>query len=253
MYRYVEQPISNGVLISSGAVPGQTQFRKFGYNASVGTSQTYIGGIGGTSPLRSTAAVPVRAFSSNAVDTSTGTGAQEIIVQGLDGSFVEIEETLSMNATSVTADSSQSFIRVHRSFVTQPGAYGGTNAGAITIETTGGTAFGLISSGSGQTQLTGYCVPAGKSLYIGIVSLSVSSVQAADVIWWQSPNANDVTAPFAGSQRIIQQYDGLAETPPPFLYEPPLSFPAYTDLWMTGEAGAGTASISAEYIGVLKG
>lgn len=251
MYRYVEQPISNGVLISSGAIPGQADFRKFGYNDAVGTTPVYIGGIGGTSPYMPSLAVPVRAFSTNAADTSTGTGAQEITVQGLDGSFSEAEVALSMNATSFTAISTQDFIRVHRSFVSVPGAYRGTNVGGISIETTGGTAFGMVSSGMGQTQLTGYCVPAGKTLYISSVHISVDNNQPISVILWGTPDADVVAAPFGGAQRVIQQYDGLA-SPNTWGYDPPLPVSAYTDLWMTGAAGAGTGSVSGEYVGVLK-
>lgn len=251
MYRYVEQPISNGVLISSGAIPGQTSFRKFGYNDAVSTTPVYIGGIGGASPYMPSAAVPIRAFSTNSADTSTGIGAQEITVQGLDGSFLEAEVTLSMNATSFTAISTQDFIRVHRSFVSLPGAYRGTNVGAIAIETTGGTAFGVVSSGIGQTQLTGYCVPQGKTLYIGSVHISVQNNQPISVSFWQAPGAGDVVS-FSGAQRLIQQYDGLA-TPNIWPYSPEMPFPEFTDLWMTGVAGAGTGSVSGEYVGVLKG
>lgn len=127
---------------------------------------------------------------------------------------------------------------------------GGTAPYMPTIEATAGGDFVSILAGKGQTQGTGYCVPAGYSLYIFSYHITVDSNKACTLSWYQRPNADDVSSPFGGAKRIISEIDGLIGTLD-FDYRYPLKFSAKTDLWWTAVVATGSGKCSIEYEGVL--
>src|SRR5210317_2657610 len=119
--------------VSSGALsPSYKQVYKFGQNAVVGNSMETIwqqGGLYSYPPSASTTTVS----SSNANDTSAGTGARTVQIVGLDGDYNEISETIILNGqTAVTT--TNSFLRVNRGVVLTAGS-GGVNAGIIYVGT----------------------------------------------------------------------------------------------------------------------
>jgi hypothetical protein len=125
--------------VSSGDLsPSYKQVFKFGQNASVGNSIETIwleGGLYVYPPSATTMTVS----SSDVNDTSAGTGARTVLISGLDGSYNEISETITMNGqTPVTT--SNSYLRVNRALVLTAGS-GGVNAGIIYVGT------GTVTSG----------------------------------------------------------------------------------------------------------
>src|SRR6056300_570903 len=104
------------------------------------------------------AASTLYAYSANAQDSASGTGARTITIQGLDNNFNEIEETVTVGGAATTLE----FLRVYRAFVATAGSLN-TNIGDVLISTAsggGGTVLadiGTVGTGStfglGQTQL----------------------------------------------------------------------------------------------------
>jgi len=240
-----------GLDIARSQVANQSAFRKFGASAVVGTTETPISYTG--TIWQPTAATTLEAISSDADDTAAGAGAQTIVIVGLNASFVEVSETLTMAGASASAASSNSYIRIYRAYVASTGTYAGTNQGTITVRiVSAGATVIQIAAGLGQTQTTFYTVPAGKTLYVSDIHIGVSSLKAMDVFSFQLPNADDVATSFSGAKRLVNEYLGVVSIID-LEYKPPLAFSAKTDVWFAGMVAAGTGSASIEYAGTLVG
>jgi len=243
-------PRDFGIEIARGNIRKYQAFRKFGYNSAIGTTEEYIGADGGALPLMPTSAVTVEAISSSANDTAAGSGARTIRIFGLDANFNEITEDITLNGTSASTATTQSFIRVFRGHVLTTGTYSSANAGNITIRQSGaGSTFVTINTSKGQTEGTHYCVPAGKSLYIRDIHISIDSAKEVDIYFYKRQDADIVSAPFS-SKRLIQEYTGLISSID-FEFSPEQKVPAKTDIWFSGSVDVSSGAASIEYNGIL--
>lgn len=144
---------------------------KFGYNpdvdASTGPDEDIIG-TGGSSylPETATAAASINISSSDAeddpvkADTNPGTGAHQIMIEGLDADYREQSEVVTLNGTA-NVNPVNDYLRIHRAYAQAVGTTG-TNVGAITIADGTGT-FATILAGFGETTRAMYTVPANYS------------------------------------------------------------------------------------------
>ena len=85
-----------------------------------------------------TGAVTMFVSSTSANDANGGTGANSILIQGLDENYDEIEETVLLNGQTQVA-TQKSYLRLYRAFVTLCGT-GGTSGGIIYVGSSGATA-----------------------------------------------------------------------------------------------------------------
>jgi hypothetical protein len=153
--------------VTKGAVLKHKLVHKFGMNPDIDTASGYetIWGGGGDYTGFSAAAQTVDVSSSSTADTSAGTGAQTIKVFGLDGSYNEVSEEITMNGTTAVT-SSNSYLRLNRVKVLTAGS-GGENAGIITVgQTTSGDVFAAVPIGYNQTMICVYTVPNGYKAYV---------------------------------------------------------------------------------------
>ena len=155
--------------------------RKFGYNADVdaftGADEDIIAAGGDQYwPAAAVAAANIDIASSDAADTSAGTGARTIVIEGLDADGVEQSETIILSGTT-DVHPVNDYLRIHRAYVETVGT-GGVNAGAITIDDGTGT-FAVIPAGKGQTQQATYTVPTGYTAWGMHVHVSVEHGVAA--------------------------------------------------------------------------
>lgn len=237
--------------VSLGLAPGWEAFRAFGRDAISSASATYIASIGGAGPWAPATDAALEVLSASANDTAGGTGAQQIVVAGLDNAFSPITETVVLAGIAPVALTKR-FIRMLRAWVVVSGAYRGSNIGNIAVRLAGGGAsVGLIAAGYGQTQLSGYCVPRGYSLLVTDVHLTETATQPANFIFWQATNAFDVTAPYADGKRVVNEYDGIQNAIDFNYSECPIMFAEGTDVWLTGQTVASNGSASVEYCGFL--
>ncbi len=120
--------------VAKGNVPGHSVINKFGRNTDV-TAAEDIWGAGGNW-TQVTAACTSNFASSSASDTAAGTGARTLTIYGIDGSYADVSETLTLNGTSNVA-TANSYWHIYRALVATAGS-GGTAVGTITGTATGG-------------------------------------------------------------------------------------------------------------------
>ena len=198
--------------VASGDLsPSYEQVYKFGQNASVGNSIETIwleGGLYVYPPSATTMTVS----SSDANDTSAGTGARTVLISGLDASYNEISETITMNGqTPVTT--SNSYLRVNRAIVLTAGS-GGANAGIIYVGTgtvTSGVPANKYTTingdGTNQSLQAFWTVPAGYTAYIYQTNISTGTSSATPAVL----KTLLVVRPFGGvfnTKEIITLHEG---------------------------------------------
>lgn len=152
--------------VSMGAIDGVTHVHKFGLNEAVGTAFETI--WSGSSPyVYLSAATVLNVSSADTDDTSAGAGAQQIKIEGLDGNYNPIEETVLMNGQTAVA-TGKAYLRIHRMGVIR----GAANQGIIYAGTGGPTAgvpdttYGCIEVGYGQTLQAFYTIMADHTGYL---------------------------------------------------------------------------------------
>lgn len=177
--------------VSVGGVPGYSIVNKFGTNADIdsGTVPEDVCEVGGAYTGWATAAETVQVLSSSANDASAGTGARTVRMTGLDSSYAQISETVTLNGTSGVT-TTNSFLRVHTATVLTAGS-GGVNAGDITFRqsTTTANIFLFMLAGRNQTNCSAYTVPAGKTAYMKHLTSAVGGTANAAIngqIWTRS-------------------------------------------------------------------
>ena len=164
--------------VAAGNIAGVSNVSKFGYNPSVG-SVTYESIWEGSNAYPwQTVADQLEVLSSDANDTSAGTGARTVELQGLDSSWNLLTETVTMNGTSAVTTTG-SFLRIFRARVVTAGT-SLRNEGDITIrDQDTSTTRALITNGTtagmGQTLMAVYTIPAGKTGYV--VNINFSSAK----------------------------------------------------------------------------
>lgn len=148
-----------------GLVPGHRYVVVQGVNLDVdaGTVPEDIIPAGGLYNWQATA-VQLRIVSDSADDSAAGTGARTVLIQGLDNSFAEIQETITLNGLT-PVNTVNLYRRVARVTVLTVGALE-TNAGLIILETTGAVSQARIPPGYGVSQNCLYTVPAGFTAWV---------------------------------------------------------------------------------------
>jgi len=163
------------VQVAQGTVPGYSSFSIFGYNPDLDQIEESIWPDGGTVP-HPTVASQLTIASSNANDDGSpaGTGARTVYIEGLDGIYNTVSETVTLNGTTGVT-TSNSYLYVNQFYVATVGS-GGVNAGEITAKV-GATLYDLIGVGENQRTTGHYCVPAGYTAYLmnGVFSAGQAS------------------------------------------------------------------------------
>ena len=161
--------------VAKGDFTGYAKVSKFGRNPGVKSADYESIWDGSNLYPWPTAAETLNVVSTDTDDSSSGTGARTVEIEGLNSSWAVITETVSMNGTT-NVTTTNSFLRVYRARVVTAGS-SGVNEGTITMtNTTSSNVIGQISvdnSGFGQTLMAIYTIPAGKTGYL--ISINGSS------------------------------------------------------------------------------
>jgi hypothetical protein len=176
------------VAVALGYVPGWTAFRKYGMNDDVDSGTEELWPIGTLRVLPTTAAVASTVSSSVEDDILTGgaiagTGAWTLVIEGLDSTYSEVSEEITLNGLGAVT-TTQTFFRINRAYVVTAGTgTSGANAGNISISV-GGNLQAYIETGQGQTHQTHYTVPASKTLVITAFHLTGGRMGNTDMQVW---------------------------------------------------------------------
>lgn len=162
--------------VARGLVEGQTLWNKFGYNSDIDIGTETIWSTGGLlTKLTTPTTLSIVSTSSN--DTSGGTGANSIIVYGIDSTRVARTEVVTMNGLTpvVTATT---WLGINRMAIYLSGS-GATNAGKITATAvSGGSVQGEIPATEGTTQTGFFFVQTGHTALMDWIFININKVIA---------------------------------------------------------------------------
>jgi len=171
-----------GLQISRGQIQGHSSVLVFGYNPDVDTAEETVWPDGGTVPHPAAASV-LKISSSSTDDTSAGTGARTVYIEGLDGNYNVVSETVTLNGQTAV-NTSNSYLYVNGFYVISVGP-GGANAGNINAGTGVVTAgvpavlYDIIATGYNNRTTGHYCVPAGYTGYMNEGMFSAGQASGA--------------------------------------------------------------------------
>jgi hypothetical protein len=174
-----------GLQVSRGQIQGHSTVIVFGYNPDVDTSEETVWPDGGTIPHPTVASV-LKISSSSADDASAGTGAQTVYIEGVDGNFNVVSETVELNGQTAV-NTTNSYLYVNSFYVATVGS-GGANAGNINAGTGNVTSgvpavlYDIIAIGYNQRTTGHYCVPAGFTGYMTEGSISAGQASGSTAV-----------------------------------------------------------------------
>lgn len=148
--------------VARGQIQGHTAINVFGYNPDVDTSEESVWPDGGTVP-HPTVASALTIVSTSTDDDSAGTGARTVYIEGLNGDYNVISETIVMDGTTPVVTTG-TYLYVNQFYVATVGT-GGANAGEITAKVST-TLYDIIAVGYNNRTTGHYCVPAGYTGYM---------------------------------------------------------------------------------------
>lgn len=243
--------------VAGGFVDGITANRKYGRATSV-PNGSYVplwtySSVTATYPFPTTASTMfVDSTASN--DSSTGTRARKVTIEGLDSLFNEQTEQVTLSG-STAVQTTSSFIRINRLYVSDVGTYGTTNQGAIRLASSSGfssgSVLGHIPATFSQSQQVIYTVPNGKTGYFTKLFVAAETAKAVSFRELIRLDA-DITSSAAGEMkpfRIIAEEDGVvapANVDEVGTYE---LIPSKTDFVMeVTQDGAGSSATAAGFV-----
>jgi len=202
-----------------------------------------------------TAAVSLEIVSSSASDTAAGVGAQTVTVVGLNSSWQEVSQTMTMNGVTAVAIPT-ALLRIHRIYVVTSGAYAdsatASHVGVITVRVAGaGATWGIIDTSTGwaagQSAIGCYTVPTGQTAYVIWKVINVESSKVVDARFFQRPLADDVTTPYTGIMKQVEREAAAAGESQHMPKAPIGPFVGPCDLGFIAKVSAGNAVIASEF------
>jgi len=234
--------------VARNQIQGHRNVTVFGFNPDVDTTQVSVW------PLPSLITFPSSALqmtvsSTSANDTSAGTGARTVVVQGLDANYNEVTETVTMNGqTAVTMTTAM--LRVNYAYVATAGS-GNSAAGDIYIGTgtvTSGvpaTPYDIIKFDYNNTTTGSYTVPAGYTAYVSQGLFSAGQAGGSNQVQGRllSRGVDNIRRTAA----ITSLNNGVAN----YVFEYPLAIPEKTTLEATAIGSSNNNACSSMFILLL--
>ena len=244
--------------ISQGNRSGYSLVHKFGKHEDVQTTYQAlsVGGIYQAPQVSGAVALRIKAGDAN--DSSAGTGARKILVQGLDETGAEVTESLNTNGASSGSVGSVTFMRVYRSYVEESGTYATgasqSHAASIIIESAAAAEWLTIDVtdvARSQSQIGNYTVPLGKEAYVFEYSLTTDSNKAVDFLFFKRENILQTSAPYS-AKRVVREHVGI-QGHYDGTFKGGQKFDELTDIgWMVKSASAAIATVDFEIVLVDK-
>ena len=237
--------------VQKGDVPGHSIVHKFG-ESTVGTTLQPVTESGFY--RTPTVATALEFVSDDVNDTAAGSGAREITVIGLNSSWVEVTQTFATNGTTPVALVTD-LIRLYRWYVSSSGTYAdqsnGSHAGTLTIREAGAgqvwTTIDTTPLAKGQSQIGVYTIPVGKTGYIVSEHAVVDSNKDIDILAFRRDNADDVTVPYSGVMRMLNQFIGVAGDIPLVPRSPMSGLVGPCDVGFMAKVDTGTGAVSVDF------
>jgi hypothetical protein len=235
-----------GIAIANNEIAGSSQVEKFGKNPDLDTGvREDLIAQGGTW-IPPTSASTYNFVSSSASDTAAGVGARTMTIYGLNGSYAEVSETLTLNGTTNVTTVNSYFI-ILRAVVNTVGT-SDTNVGNITsVATGGGTPVGIsILATKGQSQFGIYQVPAGYSFYLDYFDAGAQTALSCDIELYSKPFGG--TWNLKGDLALSLSGDSTGRK----TYSTPLKFTEKTLIKLTALTDINNCEVHGGFGGILK-
>ncbi len=214
---------------------------KFGFNASVGTSDEAIHSLGGDINFPTSAQTVRIKAGGNAADDAGGDGARSIRVSGIDDNLNKVEEDIVTNGADASIATTALFWRVFRAQVLDVGVYGVANTAAITIENTTSTQELVeIPAAKGQSQTSLISTASKRPIVITHITLLVEATKVVTFNMYIREAFTTVAAPFGAKRQLLSPLkvdDGGEHIP----LDVPILIPELSDVWLEGVHASATA------------
>ncbi len=223
---------AEGIHIANGQMLGTSHINKFGYTGTAVNGSATIWDGSGISATYTYLTAPVTLKVDS--DDEDDNGAT-FLIEGLDGDYNPVSESITIDAGTGEGYGTQQFLRVFRARMTSDG---GVNDGNVSITATDedDTLLAYIKVDNGQTLMSIYTVPAGKTAYLIKLHGSVdkSNVDVKFMFF---------ETPFGGRRNIKHMSGTQGGNPIDYDYPVPLRFEEKSDLEMriltSASCGAG--------------
>jgi len=217
--------------VARGNVPKMSTINKFGYNDQVGTSWETI--WDGNNVYTYIASAGTATVASSSSDDNGGT----VIVYGLNSSYEEVNETLTIGGSAGTIQ----FYRVFRAQMVTANT-GDANVGTVTV-TVDSKSAAIISPDIGQTLMAIYTVPKRKRAYLMQVDAGASKDQEQEIRLVVKHNNSGVW----NTKTYHTQRGGFTA----LKFEVPIIISAEADLEIRGKSSS-TSALSAGFELILE-
>ncbi|MDH4127255.1 MAG: hypothetical protein OEV44_00765 [Spirochaetota bacterium] len=238
----VSQPYTYA--IAEGDISGHYPLLKFGTRTLVTANTQSLIWEGPTDLyVDLPTAQQLKVSSTSLLDTSTGTGVRTLYIYGLNSTYEEVTEILTLNGTGIVT-TTNSYLRVSRAAVYTSGSLY-TNAGVISIKNNAGTVTqALINIGDGQTLMSRWTVPRCKTAYIVKASASTDSNKGSRLSLFTRKLNNGTQYPWLIKYRGFL-FSGAIQIP----VDIPYVIPEKTDIEMRvlTPTSAGTTSVGGTF------
>jgi len=199
-------------------------------------------------------AVNLEILSNDADDNGAGNGARKVVIVGLNSSWDEVTQEITLTGTTAVAIPIP-LTRVYRWYVSESGAYAnetlGSHEGDLTIrQAGGGEVWSIIYDDPfpiGQSLIGAYSVPRGYDAYLLKKVIFVDSDKSADIYFFKREYINDTTSPFKGTMRLIEREVGVSGGYDLTLKSPSFVCSSPCDLGFMGLIDTSTADASIEF------
>lgn len=239
--------------VALGRRQGWTTWNKFGYNTDVDTTTDpeIVASWGGTSQYI-TAGETLSVVSTSTADDGdpAGTGANSVIIYGVESNWDAITEVVTLNGTTPVV-TTNSFIGVNRMAIYLAGT-GKTNAGTITATaSSSGYTMGQMPIGQGTSQQLIFYVPRNHQFlatWLVLNALKEGPASAPIVTfrgWVYSATSNAEYEVYRGSEDTNATTDLILNPAEPFIIG------EKSILWFTAETTQNDTTVRGRFSGKL--
>ena len=171
----ISSPI--GWEISKASISNSTYWTLIGTNSDINTVEEVVWEVGGLY-VRPSTGRPLTLVLGSTKDTSTGDGAQKILLTYLTSSYVQYTTEIETNGTAVVTSANNIF-RVNNMYVTRAGSIHAADA-AMSLKNASSTdTYAYIGSSGTVDKSAVFTVPASKTLYVSQNTYSAGSADVA--------------------------------------------------------------------------
>ncbi len=238
-------------------IPGGRSFFFFGKNDALQNGVFEDVWNGGGDINWQTVAAKVKVASTNAADTSGGSGLRSVEIHGLSATGADQSEVLALSGVTAV-ESALTYIRVNLVHNEEVGTYGGSHEGDIECRVTNVT-FGsgaLLASltgqegnvdvssqyGIGEAQNGFTSVPLGKVAYITRIEVIPNASKPITIILYERDGLLTISAPFQ-PRRIIWQEEEV-EIPIEKEFKSHIKIKSLADLFFRAEGNGQVSGVA---------